>query len=93
MREPRDESWPPALSASEEIWWVTLRRGLDEEEIERAVFDERRRLERPDYPEGYFHGPKLVLSLERPVRLSSLPKDLVALAGQLQPYSPQKNRH
>lgn len=94
MQEPRDESWPPALNAVEEIGFVVSLRGLDEGEIEQRVFDERRRrLERPDYPEGYFDRPKFVLSLEQPVRLPSLPRDLVALACQLQPYSPRKNRH
>ena len=43
MQEPRDESWPPALNAVEEIGFVVSLRGLDEGEIEQRVFDERRR--------------------------------------------------
>ncbi len=59
--------WPPALSAIEEIGWVIPLLGLSDEEIEQRVFDERRRrLERRDYPEGFFDGPRFVLSLERP---------------------------
>lgn len=94
MQEPRDESWPPALSANEEIAWVVMLRGLDEEGIWRSVLaEQRRRLERPDYPEGYFDGPRFVLSVEQPLRLPNLQKELSILAGQSESYSPQKNGH
>jgi hypothetical protein len=93
MEELRDESWPPALNAIEEISFVVSLRGLDDLGIRQKVFDERRRrLERPDYPEGYFDAPKFVLSVEQPLRLPNLPKELLAMAGDVRPYSSQKNR-